>query len=182
MRNLGLLTVVGLLVSGGASAELRAGVATVSITPLEAGIPTPLGGYGARDGKPAVGVHDTLNAKALVLESGGNPLLCSHGEESGPLAIRFSVERRRQPEPAVWLTVPPAETARAGMAPTPPRYARWGGGGRGQPPGGANQQGGEGGGGLRQGQFPKQGPGVRAHGDQDVRAPAVRGAGDPQRP
>jgi hypothetical protein len=54
-----------------AQAELRAGVATVSITPLEEGIPTPLGGYGARNGVPATGVLDTLNAKCLVFDSDG---------------------------------------------------------------------------------------------------------------
>jgi hypothetical protein len=47
---------------------LHAGIATVSITPLEEGIPTPLGGYGARNGVPAEGVLDTINAKCLVLE------------------------------------------------------------------------------------------------------------------
>ncbi|HVS86344.1 MAG TPA: hypothetical protein VHD91_12000 [Gaiellaceae bacterium] len=42
---------------------------------------------------------------ALVLENDGeDPLLCSHGQEKGPLAIRFSVETRYQPEPATWLS------------------------------------------------------------------------------
>jgi neutral ceramidase len=50
-------------------AELLAGTARASITPLEAGIPTQLGGYGARMGKPATGIHDTLWAKVLVLKS-----------------------------------------------------------------------------------------------------------------
>jgi len=54
-----------------ALAELHAGVGVASITPTEAGIPTQLGGYGARMGKPAEGVHDTIKAKALLLESGG---------------------------------------------------------------------------------------------------------------
>ncbi len=41
---------------------------------------------------------------ALVLEPGSDPLLCSHGEEKGPLAIRFSVESEFQPAPATWLS------------------------------------------------------------------------------
>lgn len=40
---------------------------------------------------------------ALVLEAGPDPLLCSHGEERGPLAIRFAVESEFQPPPATWL-------------------------------------------------------------------------------
>ena len=40
---------------------------------------------------------------AIVLEPGPDPLLCSHGEEKGPLAIRFSVESGYQPTPANWL-------------------------------------------------------------------------------
>lgn len=51
--------------------ELKAGVAKASINTLEAGIPTQLGGYGARNGKPAEGTHDTIWAKALVLEWSG---------------------------------------------------------------------------------------------------------------
>ena len=47
---------------------LRAGVAQANITPTEEGIPTQLGGYGARAGKPAEGVHDRIYAKALVFE------------------------------------------------------------------------------------------------------------------
>ncbi len=53
-----------------AIAQLHAGVARVSITPLEEGIPSQLGGYGAREGRPAEGVLDTLYGKALVLEHG----------------------------------------------------------------------------------------------------------------
>jgi hypothetical protein len=58
---------VGTAVAAGAG-ELRAGVSRVSITPIEENIPTPLGGYGARAGKPAEGVHDTLYAKVVVFE------------------------------------------------------------------------------------------------------------------
>jgi cell wall-associated NlpC family hydrolase len=41
---------------------------------------------------------------ALVLEPGPDPLLCSHGQEAGPVAIRFSVESEYQPAPATWLS------------------------------------------------------------------------------
>ncbi|HKB93234.1 MAG TPA: peptidoglycan-binding domain-containing protein [Gaiellaceae bacterium] len=51
---------------------------------------------------PAPGHH-----VALVLEPGSDPLLCSHGQEKGPLEIRFSVETQYQPQPAVWLSCLP---------------------------------------------------------------------------
>jgi neutral ceramidase len=54
-----------------AYADLHAGTSRVSITPLEAGIPTQLGGYGERNGVPATGIHDTIYAKVVVLKSGG---------------------------------------------------------------------------------------------------------------
>lgn len=41
---------------------------------------------------------------ALVLEPGPDPLLCSHGQEAGPAATRFSVETKYQPAPATWLS------------------------------------------------------------------------------
>jgi cell wall-associated NlpC family hydrolase len=44
---------------------------------------------------------------ALVLEPGADPLLCSHGQEKGPIAIPFSVESRYQPTPAAWLACLP---------------------------------------------------------------------------
>jgi len=40
---------------------------------------------------------------ALVLEPGTDPLLCSHGQERGPLALRYSDERALQPGPVTWL-------------------------------------------------------------------------------
>ena len=46
--------------------RLTAGVAAVDITPP---VGTPLGGYGARHGRPSTGVHDRLYAKALVLDN-----------------------------------------------------------------------------------------------------------------
>jgi cell wall-associated NlpC family hydrolase len=41
---------------------------------------------------------------AIVLEPGDDPLLCSHGSERGPLAIRYSDECRYQPPTVTWLT------------------------------------------------------------------------------
>ncbi len=43
-----------------------AGVAVVDITPAKN---VPLGGYGARQGRPMTGVHDPIHAKALWLET-----------------------------------------------------------------------------------------------------------------
>ena len=50
-------------------AELRAGVATVDLTPPPE-LRASLGGYGARMGKAAEGVHDRVWAKALVVSDG----------------------------------------------------------------------------------------------------------------
>lgn len=61
----------GIVFSARADSGLRVGAARANITPVEAGIPTQLGGYGARAGKPAEGVHDRIYAKTLVFEWGG---------------------------------------------------------------------------------------------------------------
>lgn len=65
------LTIYLLFTATGAAAELRAGVSRVSITPLEQGLATQLGGYGERHGKPAEGIHDTIWAKCLVFDLDG---------------------------------------------------------------------------------------------------------------
>ena len=44
------------------------------------------------------------NHVAILLECGDDPLLCSHGQERGPIEIRFSVERRYQPPATTWLS------------------------------------------------------------------------------
>jgi neutral ceramidase len=49
--------------------ELRAGIARVDLTP-PLNMKAPLGGYGARMNRPAVGVHDRIFAKALVVSDG----------------------------------------------------------------------------------------------------------------
>ena len=41
---------------------------------------------------------------AIVLETDEDPLLCSHGMERGPIAIRFSAECRYQPPTVAWLS------------------------------------------------------------------------------
>lgn len=53
------------------AAPIKAGVARVSINPLESKLPTQLGGYGARDGKPAIGTLDTIYGKVILFDSGG---------------------------------------------------------------------------------------------------------------
>jgi cell wall-associated NlpC family hydrolase len=40
---------------------------------------------------------------AIVLEPGSDPLVASHGQERGPLAIRYSDECRFQPPCVTWL-------------------------------------------------------------------------------
>ncbi len=73
MRGLGfLLAWITLFMAASSSAncsDLRAGVARVDLTP-PMDLKATLGGYGARMSKPAVGVHDRVFAKALVLSDG----------------------------------------------------------------------------------------------------------------
>ena len=58
-------------VAPASAASLKAGVARVSINPMEEKIPTQLGGYGAREGKPAEGTLDTIYGKVILFDSGG---------------------------------------------------------------------------------------------------------------
>lgn len=53
-----------------ADVVMKAGVARVKLTP-PASLKASLGGYGERMSKPAVGVHDHVYAKAIVLTGGG---------------------------------------------------------------------------------------------------------------
>jgi cell wall-associated NlpC family hydrolase len=41
---------------------------------------------------------------AVVLRPGEDPLLASHGQERGPIEIRFSTESRYQPAEVTWLS------------------------------------------------------------------------------
>ena len=64
-----LLLVVAMHGIAAEAPVLQAGVARVNLTPpLE--MKAALGGYGARQSKPALGVHDSVWAAALVLASG----------------------------------------------------------------------------------------------------------------
>jgi neutral ceramidase len=69
------LAILGAALMGRADAGLRAGAASVKITPEG---PVPMAGYGARwagmDMKKSTGVHDDLYARALVLENGDTRL------------------------------------------------------------------------------------------------------------
>ena len=49
---------------------ILAGSATLSITPDPSTHNIPLGGYGAREGKPATGVRDPVIARTLYLQQG----------------------------------------------------------------------------------------------------------------
>jgi hypothetical protein len=60
-----------LLALPSAAGELRAGVGRADITPP---VGTPLGGYGERKGAPSTGIHDRIQAKALVLDDGATRL------------------------------------------------------------------------------------------------------------
>jgi cell wall-associated NlpC family hydrolase len=44
---------------------------------------------------------------AIVLEPGDDPLLASHGQERGPIAVRASIESRYQPLAVTWLSCLP---------------------------------------------------------------------------
>ncbi len=50
-------------------AEIMAGISTVSINPIREGLKVQLGGYGERQGKPALGIHDETWAKILTIKN-----------------------------------------------------------------------------------------------------------------
>lgn len=52
------------------AAALEAGVAACDITPDVHQYDVPMAGYGARNGKPSTGVHDSISAKVLYLQDG----------------------------------------------------------------------------------------------------------------
>ncbi|MDX9974298.1 MAG: neutral/alkaline non-lysosomal ceramidase N-terminal domain-containing protein [FCB group bacterium] len=70
MRSTCLLILGGLFVSLNAAWGLDAGTGVADITPDVKAYKVPMAGYGARDNKPATGVHDPLHAKVLFLRDG----------------------------------------------------------------------------------------------------------------
>src|ERR1051325_3727731 len=71
-RFVALLVGCCLAISAQSSAgPLKAGVARVSINPIEEKLPTQLGGYGARESKPATGTLDTIYGKVICFDLGG---------------------------------------------------------------------------------------------------------------
>ena len=69
-----LLRVAGMLacviLTPTAASALEIGVSSVDLTPPWREMKVQLGGYGDREGKPAEGVHDPLQATAIVLRDG----------------------------------------------------------------------------------------------------------------
>ena len=68
----GVVVLTALFAACPCGAELRAGAAKSDITPDVKASVIPLGGYAARKGAPATGVHDPVYARALVLSNGGD--------------------------------------------------------------------------------------------------------------
>jgi neutral ceramidase len=56
------------------SSAVEVGVASCDITPDVKKFKVPMAGYGARKGEPAVGVHDPLHAKVLMLRDGNRTM------------------------------------------------------------------------------------------------------------
>jgi hypothetical protein len=65
---------------------------------------TPIGPVDVRQGDIVVWGSYPGRHCAIVLEADDDPLLCSHGQERGPIAIRFSAECRYQPPTVAWLS------------------------------------------------------------------------------
>lgn len=74
MNKYTLFVVFTAIVLGGncfmSNAEIYAGISKVSINPINEGLKVQLGGYGERQGKPALGIHDGTWAKILTLKNG----------------------------------------------------------------------------------------------------------------
>jgi len=56
-------------------ADIYAGISKISINPIPHGLSVQLGGYGERQGKPALGTHDETYAKVLALKNESNEYL-----------------------------------------------------------------------------------------------------------
>jgi cell wall-associated NlpC family hydrolase len=58
---------------------------------------------------------------SLVVQTGADPLLISHGQESGPYPIRLSAQKKGfRGTPLIWLTLPAAKRAALELAVTSP--------------------------------------------------------------
>lgn len=66
------LALAAVLFSGNSAnaEELLAGIGVADISPDTEKMHVPLGGYGERENKPAVGIHDSTMAKAMILKQG----------------------------------------------------------------------------------------------------------------
>ena len=81
-------------------APLQVGFGKASVTPP---VGTPLAGYGDRRGKPSVGVHDSLFARAFAVKAGGQEFVLVTGDFLlVPIQLADSVMARI--EPALGLT------------------------------------------------------------------------------
>jgi Novel STAND NTPase 1 len=59
----------------------------------------------ARPGDVVVFGRNPGHHVAIVVQAGADPLLISHGQELGPILIRYSVETQFQPRGVTWLTI-----------------------------------------------------------------------------
>ncbi len=99
---IGVLLVI-LMGVAGARAELRAGAARVDITPDVRASHVTLGGYAARKGAPATGVHDSVYAHALVLANGQTKAtIVSIDLCFLPASIKAEVVKRLSARPTGW--------------------------------------------------------------------------------
>src|SRR5947209_17784028 len=80
------------------AAVLQGGVARVNITPPPE-MKAILGGYGERMSKPAVGVHDSVWAKALVMTQGERKFALVTADALGfPPGFKAAVMQRLAPD------------------------------------------------------------------------------------
>ena len=92
-----IITSVYIGVQGAIAGTLNAGSAKTNITPDVKASQIPLGGYAARRGKPAAGVHDPVYARALVLSQGAEKIaIVSVDLCFVPVCIRDNILKKLQ--------------------------------------------------------------------------------------
>jgi len=92
-------------------------VASIDLTP---DWPVPLGGYGARLGRPSTGVHDRVHAKALALESGGRRVVLVTTDLLGSLrTMRDAVRAELPPDVDVIMAASHTHSAPGAMVENP---------------------------------------------------------------